>query len=480
MAEDGKITECTFEPEHRDTAIGNIYKGKVTDILNGMQAAFVDCGLERHCYLSVEDLVPDKSKYDGADIDIPKTLNLHVGDEIMVQVVKTPINKKGAKVTTNISLVGKYLIYLPNTPFIGISRRITDLELRKNLMFSASTMVHDNEGLIVRTAAPFALKKTKLDELDLFRKSFCDIQKSFETAKVGELLFSDAPLHVRTMRDIDINEVSQIHVGTEPIEQQVTAFLKIVPPHGELPVVRHANGHDMFFSVGLSDQLMQLMQPRVDLENGAYLIIEKTEALTSIDVNTGKFTGTDSLEETVYYTNMLAAREIARQVRLRNIGGIIVVDFIDMENEEHQKAIVEELERALSSDKAKCRVTPMSQLGLVEFTRKRVGPSTISMMTKPCKVCHSVGYTRSQEFILFDMRAKLFDILARGNKTVFITVNHDIANKIFTSTEIIKNIESIYPDAKVYIIGNRHYHEDMSVFNVENITPIPNDARLLY
>jgi ribonuclease G len=480
LAEDGKVCECTFEPEHRGTAVGNIYKGRVTDVLNGMQAAFVNCGLERNCYLSVEDLLPDRSKYDGLDIDIPKVLNLHVGDEIMVQVTKTPINKKGAKVTTNISLVGKYIIYMPVTPFIGISRKITDEELRKTMLLHATNAVRGSEGLVVRTAAPYALYKTKLDELDFYRKVFNDIKTSFEKAKVGELLYSDMPLHVRAMRDVDIDEVEQIHCGTKTITDQISAFLKVIPPHGELPVVRHAENSDMFFSVGLSDQLISIMQPRVELENGADIVIERTEALTVIDVNTGKYIGTDSLEQTVYYTNMLAAREIARQVRLRNIGGIIVVDFIDMEDVNHQNAIVEELEKALADDKAKCHVLPMSELGLVEFTRKRIGPSPLTMMTKPCKSCRSSGYIRSSEFILFDLRAKLLDLLSNGNKQVYITMNSELAGKLFDWTEMVDSIKNAHPEAKVYIVPHRHYHEDMLAFTTAAPSILSPDTKLLY
>lgn len=482
IAEEGKLKECAFEAEDNGNIVGNIYKGKVTNVLNGMQAAFINCGLEKNCYISVDGLCPDRSKYDGAEIDIPSTLNLNVGDEIMVQIVKPPVGKKGAKVTTNLSFVGKYTVYLPNTPFVGVSRKISDPELRKNLMFSAEREKKGNEGIIVRTAAPYAVRRDKLEEVNYYRKLYATVKSKFRTAAVGELLYSDSPLHMRVLRDNMVFDVEKIHVGTKALQESVSTILKLASPRNKIPVVLHDEGLDMYRTLGLHRQFLEMMQPKVELENGAYLVIEPTEALTVIDVNTGKFIGDDSLEHTVYYTNILAAREIARQVRLRNIGGIIVVDFIDMDDANHRKSLVEELEKALESDKAKCHVLPMSKFGLVEFTRKRIGPSTLSLMTKDCRYCRGAGYTRTHEFILFDLRAKLLELLSQGNHTVCIDMNFDLANKLVCWTEMVANVRALYPQARVYVTSHRTYHEETVTFRVENspTVTLPEGTVLLY
>lgn len=472
VTEDGKLSEFNFEALDRGNIVGNIYKGKVTNVLNGMQAAFVNCGLERNCYISVEDLFPDHSKYDGTEIDIPSTLNLNVGDEILVQVVKAPVGKKGAKVTTNLSFVGKYIVYMPTTPFAGVSRKIEDDELKESLLMNCSRIRRGNEGIIVRTAAPYADRKEKLKELNYFRKLYQNIKEKFENAEVGELLYSDYPLYMRVLRDTFAFDIDKVYVGNKQLEEGVNEIISASSKGMRRPVVLHDGGTDMFYELGLSAQISEILEPHVDLDNGAYLIIEKTEALTVIDVNTGKFTGGDSLEQTVYYTNILAAREIARQVKLRNIGGIVVVDFIDMNDAKHQKALVEELSKALDNDKAKCRVLPMSKFGLVEFTRKRVGSSPTALLTRPCRYCRGSGYMRTQEMIIFELRAKLLDLLHKGNKTICIDLNFDVANRLCGWQELIDGIKAQYPNARVYVTGHRTYHENTVNFRIENSSTI--------
>lgn len=482
IVEDGKLNEFSFEPTDRRNIIGNIYKGKVTNVLNGMQAAFVNCGLERNCYISVEDLFPDHTKYDGTEVDIPTALNLNVGDEIMVQVVKAPVGKKGAKVTTNISFVGKYTIYMPTTPFIGVSRKISDEELRKTLLYTAEKVRKGDEGLIIRTAAPYADRKEKIEELNYFRKLYQSVKTKFKNSDVGELLYSDYPQYIRVLRDTMLFDVDKIYVGTPQLEKNLNEFIKLNPHGAHKPVILHDNDTDMFHDLGLSAQILDLTEPRVNLDNGAYLIIEKTEALTVIDVNTGKFIGDDSLEHTVYCTNIMAAREIARQVRLRNIGGIVVVDFIDMADENHRRSLVEELERALEGDKAKCHVLPMSKFGLVEFTRKRTGATVSSQLARPCRHCGGTGHTRVPEFTLMDLRARLLDLLSKGNKTVCIDMNFEVANRLLNWKECIETVKSAYPQARVYITAHRTFHEDAISFRVENSPTIslPEGTVLLY
>lgn len=482
LIEDGKITEYSAEPVTSGAVIGNIYKGRVTNVLNGMQAAFVDCGLERHCYISVADLIPDRSKFDGSDIDIPLTLNLHEGDEILVQVNKAAQGKKGAKVTTKLSFVGKYIVYMPDTPFVGVSAKISDGELRRNLLFSAKKQLEEGEGVIVRTAAPYAVLSAKKSEINYFRKLYASLLSRFEKAPVGELLYSDSPLHIRVLRDFMLANGDEIYVGNEQVYDSIKELSTTYMRENTVKVTLHDAHTDLFYSKGIYGQFLSSLMHKVELANGAYLIIDRTEALTVIDVNTGKFTGEDSLEHTVYCTNVLAAREIARQVKLRNMGGLFVVDFIDMTEENHREAIVAELEKALRADKSKCRVLPMSKFGLVEFTRKRTGVAASELMLKNCAACGGAGYIRSHESILAEFRARLLEVLSEGAETVCADLNFDVANRLISYSALKENIAALYPQARIYIIFHRTYREDAMYFrkvNSNNYT-LPEGAVLLY
>lgn len=478
-AENDKMTEFSFERLERGTVIGNIYKGQIESILPGMQAAFVNCGLTRNCYLSADGAIPDSDKYDSGKAENgtaePIFPNLKVGDEIMVQVVKAPVGKKGAKVTAHPSFVGNCLIYMPEIPFVGVSRKIADEELRRNLAFSAERLKKPEEGLILRTAAPYAKRDQLINEYSYLKNTYSEVKRAFESAKVGALLHTDSSLPVRVLRDTLSNEVDGIVVGTKELKEQIDGIMSRFPPHTRRPVTLHDTGRDMMDELGLSRQISELASPRVPLDNGAYLVIEKTEALTVIDVNTGKFTGDDSLEQTVYYTNILAAREIARQVKLRNIGGIVVVDFIDMINETHKTALVEELERALASDKAKCAVSPMSQFGLVEFTRKRIGTSPLTHMIKPCRYCREVGHTLKEEYILFGLRAKLLSLVTGGATAIRVDMNADVLAKLSEFEEMLCDLRARCKSAKIYAVPHRTYHEEQINFRTEDFE-IPKEA----
>ncbi len=482
LREDDELTEYLAEHSAEGAVIGNVYKGRVTDVLNGMQAAFIDCGLERHCYMSVADMVSERDKTEMGDIDIPSTLNLHEGDEIMVQLTKPAEGKKGAKVTTHISFAGKYIVYLPESSFIGVSAKISDPELRKNLMFSAKKTLGKNEGMIVRTAAPYAVISDKVSEINYYRKLYRNVKARFKTAKVGELLYSDSPLHMRVLRDLMLNPGDEIHVGTPELYKSVKEIVESFSGNNRVKIIAHDPHTDLFLTEGLHDSFTKAFSRKIELANGAYLIIEKTEALTVIDVNTGKFTGDDSLEHTVYSTNVLATREIARQVRLRNMGGIFVVDFIDMSEEKHRKEIVEQLEKALNCGDGKCKVSPMSQFGLVEFTRKRTGVSAAEVFRTECKACGGTGTIRSQESILGEFRARLLEILSDGASTVCADLNFDIANAALSDEPLKKNIASLYPQARVYVILHRTYKEDAMYFRKVDAPhfTLPEGTMLLY
>ncbi|MDE7181740.1 MAG: Rne/Rng family ribonuclease [Clostridia bacterium] len=461
VTENGKLTEFNYERTCGGVAVGNVYKGRVESVLQGMQAAFINCGLERNCYASCEDVAPDSSKYESAESYSPSFPELKEGDEVLVQILKLPVGNKGARVTTLPSFIGKTLIYMPLTSFIGVSRKIDDGELRRNLAYSVGSLLSKGEGVIVRTAAPYAKREHMETELDFLRNLFSGVAERFKSAKVGELLYTDFDLPARVLRDTLSYDIEKIIVGTKELERDITALVNLFPAASRRPVVLHTGTRDMLDEAGIAAQIYALTSPRVPLENGAYLVIEKTEALTVIDVNTGKFTGDYNLEQTVYHTNIVAAREIARQVKLRNIGGIVVVDFIDMQSASHKKALCEELERALKKDKAKCAVSPVSKLGLVEFSRKRTGAGPLPLMVTQCRHCHGTGQVNSAEFTIFGVRTRLLNLAADGETKVRVDLNAEVFEKLLSWTEFAEDIRAV-TDGKieVYAVPHKSYEYD--------------------
>lgn len=442
VTENGKLTDCRFAAEDGAPQVGDIYKGKVANVLEGMQAAFVDCGLERNCYLSAEDLAY------GTEGGVSA---LKPGDEIMVQIAKTPCGKKGAKVTQKISIVGKTLIYLPNTDFVGISHRIEDDELRESLIFAAKRAKRKDEGLVIRNSAPFCKYAQISAELGFLRKIYERAAAAYTRAAAGTRVFADFTMPVRVMRDFTEYDVAKIVTGSAEQLEEIEELLSIMPGGKKIKLELYSGGRELFEAAGITEQIIQACSPRVELGNGAYLIIERTEALTSIDVNTGGFTGDDSLEYTVYQTNLSAAREIARQVKLREIGGLFVVDFIDMAEPAHRKALCDELEKALKSDRAPYRVLPMSDFGLVEFTRKRSGTELTARVLKPCPVCGSGGDYSDDFYALLVVSAAL-KALDGGAEAACVEVRPEVAAALEKREGLREFIAERFPRAQVYLI----------------------------
>lgn len=474
--ENGKLTEFNFERDDSLSIKGNIYKGRIVNVLPGMQAAFVDCGLERNCYLSADDAVPNAEKYDGnsAEIELPE---LKEGDEVLVQVVKPPIGKKGAKVTLFPSFVGKNVIYLPKTPFVGVSRKIADDELRKNLAYSVQKLIGKDEGIVLRTAAPYT-RRDKIElELENLKGIYKNVLNNFESSKVGAILYSEMGLFNRVLRDILSYDIEEIIVGSPKLKEVIEAFYTLFPPAWRRPVTVHNSKRDMLEEYGVGKQIIKMIEPRAELENGAYLVIDKCEAMTVIDVNTGCFTGDNSLEQTVYYTNVLAAREIARQVKLRNIGGIVVVDFIDMTSEAHNRTVVEELENALKSYGSKCSVGQMSKFGLVEFTRKREGSSALSLMCKPCDKCRT-GLVKSPKLAVLEARAKLLCDYAEGKRRALLDVSADTLSLITEWKEFKEDLKARMPDMEIYLSPHRSYSDEQIKLHADKFERSNNTVKL--
>ncbi len=484
LVEDGRLAEFSVEREDCGSIVGNVYKGKVVNVLSGMNAAFIACGLHKNCYLSMEETYTDYTKYDGSLVETnAKPLRLKAGDEILVQVTKPPRGNKGAKVTTHLSLVGKHIIYLPVTDFLGISRKITDEKQREKLLKSAEKMrTSANEGFIVRTQAPFATQKQLKTEAEYLKKLYAQLYKKAETATVGDILYEDEELPVRIMRDSFGDELVAIRVGDEELYQKLLALVRL---RGDLPekkLIKYDGERSMLKEYGITPLVYDATRPTVSLDNGGYLVIDHTEALTVIDVNTGSYVGETSLEETVFAVNLEAAKEIARQVRLRNIGGIVVVDFIDMVDEAHKEAVTEALRSALAQDKAKCNVLPMSELCLTQFTRKRVGNEAMSFLVKPCSHCGGMGEVHEDIFTIMQIRAAILDCFADGYTAVVVELHEGIMQKILNEGVFSSEAKKRWKDKRVYFIPHKTYKEEFYTVRGDNsnVLHLPDKAQILY
>ncbi len=484
LVTDGKLTEFSCEQESQEARVGNVYKGRVTNVLSGMNAAFINCGLARNCYLSMDEFYTDYKKYDGKlGEETQKPLNLKIGDEIIVQVTKPPRGSKGAKVTTHLSFVGKTIIYLPNTDFLGISRKITDEALREKLLAQTEKMrKSQNEGYILRTQGATATQKQLSTEAAYLKKLYSEMTAQIPSAPVGAILYEDDDLPVRVMRDSYGDELSAIHVGDKALYQRLLRLVKLRKDIPERKLLLHTGERSMLTEHGISPLIYDAASPVVPLENGGYLVIEHTEAMTVVDVNTGSYIGETSLEDTVFAVNLAATAEIARQVRLRNIGGIVVVDFIDMLNEEHKLTITQALQNHLLQDTAKCHVLPMSELCITQFTRKRVGNDVRSYLVKPCPHCSGKGHVHEDIFVIARIRAQILDCFAEGYTAAIVDVNDGIMKKILRESLFSEELRTRWKNKRVYFIPHKTYKEE--TFSVKgeraSVLTLPDKAQILY
>lgn len=483
LIEDGKVVEFATEPEEDGEIVGNIYKGKVTNILAGMNAAFVSCGLTRNCYLSMDEDAPYEN-YDGTLGVTPTLHHLQVGDEIIVQVTKAPRGTKGAKVTTHLSFVGKRIIYLPNTDFFGVSRKIKDESLRVRLLADAEKLRKKGtqEGFILRTKAPSADFKHLKKEAEYLRKLYQDMHERSLHAAVGEVLYQNDDLPVRVMRDSIGEEVDKMFVGDKELFSRLSRLATLRGDFPKKKLVFYDGNRSLFKVHGISQLVYDATRPVVALEGGGSLVIDHTEAMTVIDVNSGGHTQESCLEQTALAVNLVAAKEIARQVRLRNIGGIVVVDFIDMLQEEHKEQVTQELRRLLEEDNAKCNVLPMSELCLTQFTRKRVGSELTKSLIKPCPHCHGNGSVHSDIFMTIQIRDALLDCFADGYPSAIVDLNEGMMRKILEEGTYSKEMQGRWRGKQIYLIPHKTYKEHC--FKVhgekEKILTLPDNAQILY
>ena len=405
VVEQGLLQEIFIERTETKSSVGNIYKGKVVRVLPGMQSAFVDIGQEKAAFMHVTDLINGHEVFDkepGARLPSIASL-VYDGQELLVQVTKEPIGAKGARITSNLSMVSRYLVYLPGNSHIGISQRIEDDAERARLTGILEDLSDSEEGFIVRTAAENAVGEEIVKDAGYLRRRWEGISREGLVARSPEVIFEDLPLPLRVMRDIINKNTTGILVDHSETHTVLSRFLSDYIPEKEACLQKIPSDQVLFDMYQLDDQIEAALDRKVLLKSGGYLVIDQTEAMTTVDVNTGAYVGKKDLEDTIYRTNLEAAVAIPRQLRLRNIGGIVIIDFIDMINEEHKRQVLRMLEKGQQSDRMKCNVTQISELGLVEMTRKRTYGSLLKIICEPCEVCNGRGFIKSVESVCLEI-----------------------------------------------------------------------------
>ena len=407
VVDDGVLRDFLIERASRRGLVGNIFKGHVSRVLPGMQAAFVDIGLERTAYLHASDI----ARPQNLDTDMQDQPQANVrelvseGSEILVQILKEPIGDKGARLTTFMSIPSRYLVLMPRRTGLGVSTRIEDAAERARLKEVMESLLpaDSDHGYIIRTAAdgaePDALKADKLFVDHLWEV----INREAAESPCGRVVHEDLPLPVRVIRDLVNRDIDRVLVDSEEWLQKLKDFAETFTPD-LLPVLELYTGRRPLLDLyGIEDEIERALCRKVELKSGGYLVIDQTEAMTTVDVNTGGYVGRGNLEETLFRTNLEAAVAIARQLRLRNLGGMVIIDFIDMEAEAHREQVLSALEAALASDHAKTQIAQVSPLGLVEMTRKRTQESLEHVMCQPCPTCHARGYIKTPESICYEI-----------------------------------------------------------------------------
>jgi len=450
LIENGTIAELYIERSRVKGIVGNIYKGRVIRVLPGMQAAFVDIGMEKAAFLYVADVFEaiedyetfmegNDKKENGGEGDGPSLAPTHPieellqeGQEILVQVSKEPIGTKGARITSHISLPGRHLVYMPTVDHVGVSRRIENEPERERLKEIVERTKPTSGGFIVRTVSEGKTEDDLQADMQYLTKLWEEIVKKNEKGHAPSLIHSDLDVTQKVVRDILREDVDRIAVDSKPEYDRIVQFISTFMPKIRYSIELYEDNEPIFDHFGLEVEISRALGRKVWLKSGGYIIIEQTEALTAVDVNTGRYVGKHNLEDTILKTNLEAVKEIAYQLRLRNIGGIIIIDFIDMEKEVNRDKVFTALEEAMKSDKSKTNILKMSELGLVEMTRKRVRESIGRMMCEPCPYCEGLGYIKSKttvcQEIFRELRREMLDV--QGSK-VMLTVHPQVADLLY-------------------------------------------------
>jgi ribonuclease G len=437
VVENGVMQEIYIERTASRGIVGNIYKGKVVRVLPGMQAAFVDVGLERASFIHASDIVnpaKDNSDRRGEPEDIRSLVR--EGQSLITQVIKDPMGTKGARLTTQLSVPSRYLVYMPHTQHIGISQRIEDEQERERLRGLVQQCV-DVEGMaelggfIIRTAAEGATEAELTADLRFFKRLWVALERKMKERAAPAIIYDDLPLHMRTMRDLVRPEVEKIRVDSRENFDSLKTFTEAYVPEVSPRLEYYPGPRPIFDLYSIEDELQRALGRKVELKSGGYLIIDQTEAMTTIDVNTGAFVGHRNQEETIFKTNLEAITALARQLKVRNLGGIIIIDFIDMRDAEHRRQVHRALEKVMALDHAKTSITGVSELGLVEMTRKRTRESLEHVLCEYCPVCEGRGSIKTAETVCYEIfREILREARAYDNDTLLVLASQTVVDRL--------------------------------------------------
>lgn len=465
--EDKILKDLKVERKLSPTFVGSVYKGKVARVLPGMQAAFVDIGLDRAAFLYVgdvradldgekslifndeeEDVKDEEAPLETPPVDEPKVAIqdlLHEGQSVLVQVAKDPLGTKGARITTHISLPGRNIVYMPTVQHLGISRRIENADERERLR-QIVTELKPTGGVIVRTAGEGATSESLQADLDYLYRLWKDIERNYEKRKTPGLVHSEMDVELRALRDLLSEKVERVIVDNARVHKKILNFVNQFLPKYKSTIELYDDPKPLFDVYDIDLEISRSLDRKIWLKSGGYIVIDEAEALVAIDVNTGRFVGKRDFEDTILKTNMEAVKEIAHQLKIRNCGGIIIIDFIDMEKLSHREKVMALLQEELQKDFARTTITSMSELGLVEMTRKRIRPSLVSLLCEPCPYCDGKGYIRQCQTVANEIfRALERETINAGGRefsSYIIRCHNDLADWIYAEeSETLEFIE---------------------------------------
>ena len=498
MVEDEIVTDLKIERKLSPTLVGSIFRGKVVRVLPGMQAAFVDIGLDRAAFLYVGDVrdnisenepqlfVDDEGPDDDEESPLPEDVRgtieppkvqiqdlLHEGQQLLVQVAKDPLGTKGARITTHISLPGRHIVFMPTLRHLGISRRIEGEAERERLRKLVEEL-NPTSGVIVRTAGEGATAESLKADLEYLERLWKDILKNYEKRKTPGMTYSELDVELRALRDLLGEGVTRVIVDDPLVQKKVTTFVTQFMPRYKNIIELYEGQQPLFDLYDIDLEISHSLDRKVWLKSGGYIVIDEAEALVVIDVNTGRFVGKKDLEDTILKTNLESVKEIAHQLRIRNCGGIIIIDFIDMEREVHREKVMHQLEVELQKDRARTSVVSMSTLGLVEMTRKRIRPSLVSTLCEPCPYCDGKGYIKRKSTIA----SEIFRALEREDRKIdprvstAVHCHSDLADYIYAEeSEMLEYIEKKMNRAVVFKVQPGFHLEQFEIYTMTKPAP---------
>jgi len=468
LIEQGRLVEFYVERGKDRGLTGNIYKGKVVRVLPGMQSAFVEIGLARTSFLHVSDIQESFDELDEEDDEKDRRRGgpqvriqdiIKEGQEVMVQVAKEPIGTKGARVTSYISLPGRYLVFMPTYEKVAISRRISSDKERRRLRDIVSSMRTDGYGFIIRTVCEGMPKEDIQADMYYLEKLWRSILKKREEVSTPGVLYEELDLTLRTLRDLFSRDIERVVINTREEYDRVVRFVDEFMPALSGRVELYEGAEDIFDAHGIEIELADALEKKVWLRSGGHIIIDQMEALTAIDVNTGKYVGKKNSDETIIKTNLEAVKEVVYQLRLRNIGGIIVIDFIDMSRTPDREKVYNALKEALKADKARTNILKISELGIVEMTRKRVRENLAQSLCEPCPYCEGNGLVKSRDTIVMDIYRELLRELPNRKKKATLYVSPAIAETLSVDAAVLQDLEKRF-GKKVIVKPVERFHQE--------------------